>query len=301
MPTCPSDRAGGAPPTFGQLLARGADWLARKGWPADEARTVAETLVSEAMGLRGRAGLALRAGETPGAAQVEALRGWFGRVGRGEPVQYVLGRWPFFSVELRVSPAALIPRPETEGLVERILAHPVWACAQRAADIGTGTGAIAIALAAEARRQGRPLCLAAVDVSPEALALARANVADNRLGDRVDCVEGTGAAGLPPGSCDFIVSNPPYIASAEVDALPLLIRAHEPRLALDGGPDGLGVIAQIVLDATQALRPGGWLFFEIGEDQGLSVRRLMERAGFAEVAVAPDLAGHDRYAEGRLP
>ena len=134
----------------------------------------------------------------------------------------------------------------------------------------------------------------------EALALAARNVAGNGLADRVVCVRGDGAACLAPGSCDLIVSNPPYIPTAEWAALPSLIRDHEPRLALDGGPDGLRVVAQIVLDATQALRPGGWLFLEIGENQGLSTRRLMERAGFGEVRVLPDLAGLDRYAEGRL-
>lgn len=297
MPTCPSDE----PPAAGQLVARGAAWLARKGVPADEARTLSEILVSDALGLRGRAGLALARGRVLAPEALGALRARFARVAAGEPIQYVLGRWPFFRAELEVGPAALIPRPETEGLVERVLSSPAWPGARRAADIGTGTGAIAVALAMEAREQGRELRVTAVDLSPEALALARRNVAANRLETRVDCVAGDGASGLEPGAYDLIVSNPPYIPTAEVDALPPLIREHEPRLALDGGPDGLRVIAQIVLDATQALRPGGWLFLEIGEDQGLSARRLLERAGFGDVRVGRDLAGLDRYAEGRLP
>lgn len=296
MPTCLSEGA----PTTGGLAARGAAWLARKGVPGDEAPTLAELLVADALGLRGRTSLLLARERVLSPEAVEALRARFVRLAQGEPIQYILGRWPFFRAELAVSPAALIPRPETEGLVERVLASPAWPEARVAADIGTGTGAIAIALAGEARAQGRDLRVTAVDLSSEALALAARNVAENGLADRVVCVRGDGAACLAPGSCDLIVSNPPYIPTAEWAALPSLIRDHEPRLALDGGPDGLRVVAQIVLDATQALRPGGWLFLEIGEDQGLSARRLMERAGFGEVRVLPDLAGLDRYAEGRL-
>ena len=99
----------------------------------------------------------------------------------------------------------------------------------------------------------------------------------------------------------MVVSNPPYIASAEVDALPALIREHEPRLALDGGADGLEMLRQLVLDVALALRPGGRLFLEIGDDQGLALRRLLECAGYTQVIVARDFAGHDRYAEGELP
>ncbi len=113
-------------------------------------------------------------------------------------------------------------------------------------------------------------------------------------------MEGDGCAALGPGSQDIIVSNPPYIAAATVDALPPLIREHEPRMALDGGPDGLDILRQIVLDATQALRPGGRLFLEIGDEQGLDLRRLLDRAGYTEVTLARDFAGHDRYAEGSL-
>lgn len=293
--TCPSEAL-----PLGALLDRGAAYLARHGVPPDEARAQAEILAEEATGLR-RARLLLHLREAPAPEAVEALRGMLVRVARGEPVQYVVGRWPFCGAELGVSPAALIPRPETEGLVERVLAHPSWRAARRVADIGTGTGAIAVALALAAKAEGRAVEILAVDLSPEALALARRNALGNGVGGLVSCLEGDGAAGLAPGSCDLVVSNPPYIPSAEVDALPPLIRDHEPRLALDGGPDGLGVIRQVILDCTQALRPGGRLFLEIGEDQGLSVRRLLERAGYGAVAVGKDLAGHDRYAEGTLP
>ena len=286
--------------TLGTLIRRGAAYLARHGVPPAEAPTQAEILAEEATGFT-RGKLLLHQADIPDTAVVDRLREMLVRVAKGEPLQYVVGHWPFCGAELEVAPCALIPRPETEGLVERILRHPVWRTARFAADIGTGTGAIAIALALAAKAEHRPVEIHAIDLSPEALNLARNNAVDNGVKDLVFCDEGNGASGLAQGRYDFIVSNPPYIASADVDALPPLIRDREPRLALDGGPDGLDVLRQIILDATQALRPGGRLFLEIGEDQGLSVRRLLERVGYGDVVIARDLAGHDRYAEGSLP
>ena len=294
MPTCPSDEK---PLTIGRLLSSGAAYLCRHGISPEEAPVQAEILVEEAVGGR----LYLRREEVPAEAVVVRLRELFRRVAGGEPVQYVVGHWPFHEIELKVDARALIPRPETEELVERVLRSEVWGRATAVADIGTGTGAIALALAAAARRQGRQLAVTAVDLSPAALALAQENAAALGLVEAVTFVLGDGAAALPPNRFDLIVSNPPYIASAEVDALPPLIVANEPRLALDGGADGLVLLRQIVLDAALALRPRGRLFLEIGEDQGLALRRLLDCAGYTQVVVARDFAGHDRYAEGSLP
>lgn len=337
MMTCPSKDSS---PTVGRLLDSGAAYLSRHGVEAHEAHTQAEILVSEAMGLSGP-GLMLARNQEPGEATLERLRGMFRRVAAGEPVQYVVGHWPFHDIELKVDPRALIPRPETEELVERVLRSPQWPHAQAIADIGTGTGAIVLSLAAAREKMRgirgnggaertagalphpatvvnlcvptlpaessprlhafKPACLfTAVDLSPEALSLARENAEALGLADCVYFVLGNGGAALAPGSMDIIVSNPPYIAAKEVDALPPLIRAHEPRMALDGGPDGLDILRQIVLDATQALRPGGRLFLEIGDDQGLTLRRLLDCAGYTDVVIAKDFAGHDRYAEGTL-
>lgn len=297
MTTCPSDRP---VLTVGQALSAGAAYLVRHGIAAQEAQTQAEILVEEALGIRAP-GLALRRNEPVDEAVVARLRRDFCRLAAGEPVQYVVGHWPFHAIELKTDRRALIPRPETEELIERILRSRQWREARAVADIGTGTGAIALALAAAARREGRAVAVTAVDLSPEALSLARENAQALGLSGAVDFVEGNGASRLAPGAFDLIASNPPYIASAEVDALPALIKDHEPRLALDGGADGLDILRQLVLDAALALRPGGRLFLEIGDDQGLSLRRLLECAGYTRVVVARDFAGHDRYAEGELP
>lgn len=141
--TCPSE----APLTLGDLVDRGAAYLVRHGVPPDEAPTQAEILVEEAVGLR-RPALLLRRADRPAPEAVARLREAFRRVAAGEPLQYVVGHWPFLGAELRVAPGALIPRPETEGLVERVLRHPLWPAARHAADIGTGTGAIANAYGA---------------------------------------------------------------------------------------------------------------------------------------------------------
>lgn len=297
MTTCPSEVE---PLTLGRLLEAGVAYLCRHGIAAQEAQVQAEILVEEALGIRAP-GLALRRAEPVDEAVVARLRRDFCRLAAGEPVQYVVGHWPFHAIELKTDRRALIPRPETEELVERVLKSAQWREARAVADIGTGTGAIALALAAAARREGRSVAVTAVDLSPEALSLARENAQALGLSEAVTFVEGNGASVLAPGGFDLVVSNPPYIASAEVDALPALIREHEPRLALDGGADGLEMLRQLVLDVALALRPGGRLFLEIGDDQGLALRRLLECAGYTQVVVARDFAGHDRYAEGELP
>ncbi|MEG1479450.1 MAG: peptide chain release factor N(5)-glutamine methyltransferase [Kiritimatiellia bacterium] len=282
--------------TIGRLLESGAAYLLRKGLSAEEARTQSEILISEILALPSLQ-LSFHRDVVPPSESIDRLRSLFHRVGHGEPVQYVIGHWPFHNIELKTDARALIPRPETEVLVERVLASPGWSSAHHILDIGTGTGAIILALAHAAR--GTDKTFTAIDLSPEALSLARENA--SALGLSISFIEGNGCAQQPQASADIIISNPPYISTADVDALPPLIRAHEPRLALDGGADGLNLLRQILLDATQVLRPGGRLFFEIGDDQGLSLRRLLDCAGYTDVVIAKDFAGHDRYAEGSLP
>ncbi len=275
--------------------------MRRHGIVETEAQVQAEILLSEAVGFKGPR-LHLEAERELDTPAVETLRGQFLRLAQGEPIQYVLGRWPFHDIELKTDRRALIPRPETEELVERILRSKQWARARHVVDIGTGTGAIVLALAAAREREAPGMTrFTAIDLSEDALALARENAQALGLEHRVEFRLGDGARSLEANSCDILVSNPPYITTADVDALPPLILKHEPRLALDGGADGLDILRQILLDATQALRSGGRIFFEIGDEQGLSMRRLLDRAGYTEVTIAKDFAGHDRYAEGSLP
>ncbi len=298
MKTCPSDEA---VMTLGRLLEAGAAYLRKYGIAPEEALSQTEILLSQVMGFQGPRLYLERDRVVPDAC-VEKLRTQFLRLSKGEPLQYILGEWPFHQIHLKTDARALIPRPETEQLVERVLQSPQWKTATSVADIGTGTGAIILSLAF-AREQIAPgqTAFTAIDLSPEALSLAKENAQALHLDHRIDFRLANGASTLPQRSCDIIVSNPPYISTAETNALPSLILAHEPRMALDGGEDGLDILRQIVLDATLVLRPGGRLFLEIGDEQGLSMRRILDRAGYTDVVIAKDFAGHDRYAEGSLP
>lgn len=227
--------------------------------------------------------------------QLEALRRGVRRLGAGEPLQYVVGDTGFMGHTFKVDRRALIPRPDTESLVERVLAcDALW---QRAApsvvDVGTGSGCIVISLALA--RSGAYI---AIDANAEALTLARENAERLQVAERIQFQEGDLLVGLAPGSADAVVANLPYIRTADMAALPRHILAHEPLTALDGGADGLCLIRRLAADAVGVLRPGGWLFLEIGFDQGPSVKALLEAGGYSEVTVHPDLGGRDRVVSG---
>jgi release factor glutamine methyltransferase len=227
---------------------------------------------------------------------VDALRRGLQRVAKGEPVQYVLGQWDFRSLTLKVDRRALIPRPETEQLVELVLkSRQVRESAKPlVVDVGTGTGCIVLSLAKE-MRDG---VFVGLDVSPDALALAKENAVFTGLDGRVLFAESDGCGEFDPASVDVLVSNPPYIPSKVVDGLEPHIRDHEPRLALDGGPDGLGVYRSLLMDAVMVLKPGGGVFFEIGDEQGPALRGMLDEYGFTDVTIAKDYSGRDRYATG---
>ncbi len=212
------------------------------------------------------------------------------RCARGEPVAYLTGHRGFWSFDLLVSPQTLIPRPETELLVERALQHAPTDAALRIADLGTGSGAIALALAYE-----RPLAqVAAVDVSEGALTVARANAHALHL-DNVEFRQGDWLQPLAGERFDLIASNPPYIAVGDphLDAL-----RYEPEPALSSGRDGLDAIRIIVRDAPAHLRCGGWLLLEHGWDQGEAVRALFEIACFDTVQTHRDLEDRERVTSG---
>jgi release factor glutamine methyltransferase len=213
----------------------------------------------------------------------------------GEPVAYLTGRREFWGLDLAVTPAVLIPRPETETLVEAVLARLPADARVRVLDLGTGSGAIALAIAKE-----RPLAqVTATDVSAEALDVARANAARLGLGNAT-FVRSDWYAGAPDGPYDAIVANPPYIDPAD----PHLVQGDlrfEPRGALTPGSTGLSALAAIVAGASGRLAPGGLLAVEHGFDQGERVRALFDDAGFVAVEAFRDLAGLWRVVAGRSP
>jgi len=208
----------------------------------------------------------------------------------GEPLAYLVGEREFRGLALTVTAAVLVPRPETEGLVEWAL--EVAPPGADVADLGTGSGAIALAL----RHARADLSVTATDTSAGALAVARANAARLRL--PVTLAQGDWWAPLAGRRFDVAVSNPPYVAGGDPHLAAL---QHEPRAALTPEGDGLAAIRTIVAGAAAHLRPGGWLLLEHGHDQGQAARSLMAGAGFEAVATRTDLAGLDRCTGGHLP
>ncbi len=214
------------------------------------------------------------------------------------PLPYLTGRVEFYNLEFEITPEVLIPRPETETLVDLALAHCSSSTHSSSthsliADVGTGSGCIAVSLAVHLPRA----TIYAIEISPVALAVARRNVERHGVAARVRLVVGD-VLTPRPGLVDLIVSNPPYIPTGDCGSLPASVRDYEPRLALDGGPDGLVTIRRLLAQAPAVLRPGGALLIEIGADQGEAAshlaRTLFPRAA---VRVHPDLAGRDRVLE----
>lgn len=211
----------------------------------------------------------------------------------GVSVAYLLGRREFWSLEFVVNPAVLVPRPETELLVERVLAL-VTASTASVADLGTGSGVVAIALAHE-RPQWR---VVGTDASTEALAVASGN--GGRLANgRVEWLPGDWYEALANRRFDALASNPPYIADADPVLLADGLR-HEPRAALTPGGDGLAALTTLINGAPEHLNPGGWLVLEHGNTQGETLRSLLVARGFTHVTSHRDLAGHERVTEGKL-
>lgn len=228
-------------------------------------------------------------------AQVEAFLGLQTRREQGEPVAYLLGEREFMGHRFQVGPGVLIPRPETELLVEQVQAALSHAKASRVLDLGTGSGAIAISIALALPEA----CVTATDASPQALALAQRNAAS--LGARVAFRQGDWYQALPAdaGPFDLIVSNPPYIAAGDAHLTQGDLR-FEPDIALTDGADGLAAIRVIVEQAPRWLAPGGQLWLEHGYDQAQAVQQLLRQAGFTQVSSLPDLAGIPRATGGHI-
>ena len=209
---------------------------------------------------------------------------------RSEPIQYITGEREFYGLTFVVTPDVLIPRPETEHLVEAALERIPPNTPFHIADVGTGSGAIAVALAV-----ARPLAkLTAIDISPEALRIAKQNASAHQVDERLDFVEANLFAGAAASSIDMIVSNPPYIANGERATLDAEVREFEPATALFAGPTGLEIYERLIPQAANALKPGGWLLMEIGAGQQLQLSQLLK--GWSSVSFVPDLQGIPRVA-----
>ncbi|MEG2803925.1 peptide chain release factor N(5)-glutamine methyltransferase [Stenotrophomonas sp.] len=278
-----------APRDVRQLLAEAASAL-----PGVEGRHEAELLLLHVLE-RERSWLFAHATDPVAPAEAARFAGLLARRVAGEPVAYLVGHRGFWTLDLAVNTATLIPRPETELLVELALARLPVGTAAAVADLGTGSGAIALALASE-----RPQAtVVATDISAEALAVARANAARNGL-QGVRFLQGAWFAPLQGQRFDLIASNPPYIASDDPHLQQGDLR-HEPATALASGIDGLDDIRLIVAEAAAHLLPGGWLLIEHGWDQGAAIRALFTQAGLAQVHTERDLEDRDRVTRGCLP
>jgi len=280
-------------PTLRSTLDQAASRLASGPHP-DRARRDAESLLLHATGLS-RASLLAHDTDELSPAQSEAFAALIARRSAGEPIQQITGQAEFFGLPFRVTPDVLIPRPETEHLVERAIELLRTAASPRILDIGSGSGAIAVALA-----HALPgAAVTSVDISPAALAVARDNAARNHA--RVRFLEGNLLAPVAAEHFDLIASNPPYVPETDRPSLSVEVRDFEPALALFAGPDGLAIYRRLIPQAFAALVPGGWLLLEIGYGQRDAIHALLAAAGFASIAFTADLQGIPRVAEARRP
>lgn len=280
-------------PTVRDILQRSSAYLAERG--VDSPALSAQLVLGKALGLS-RLDLLLQSDRPLGEAELAAARDLLRRRGRGEPAAYILGEKEFFGLAFAVTPAVLIPRPETECVVEEAEGLFPRDGALDFVDLGTGSGCLAVALAVRF-----PLARGlAVDQSAEALAVAQGNAGRHGVADRVRFVRGDfadlAALGVAPGTRDLVAANPPYVSEAEYAKVSREVRDFEPRAALVPGPTGLEAVAALAPAALAALRPGGALILEMGAAQAAAVREILSGAGFARVRVRRDLAGRDRVA-----
>lgn len=278
-----------------RVLAWAADYLTRRG--NETGRLDAELLLSRVLKLD-RIGLIMHSERALSSAELHDFRELFKRRRAGEPIAYLLGEREFFGILLRVDKRVLIPRPDTERLVEVALERTrARSMLGAALDLCTGSGCVAIAFA-----RARPTwSVAGVDVSPDALAVAGDNSQRTGAVRNLRLLEGSLFAPVPGERFDLITANPPYIPSGELAELPLDVRGFEPHLALDGGGDGLDLVREIASQAPRHLTPGGLLALEIGADQGARTVEILRERGYVDVQLARDLGGRDRVASGYGP
>lgn len=265
----------------------------------ESARYEAEVLLQHALGMQ-RIMIYANFDRALQPDELKVIRGLVKRRGKHEPMAYIAGSRGFWSIDIKTDPRALIPRSDTETLVEAALARIPVDAPSRVVDVGTGSGAIALALAHDAEHAE----VAAVDVSADALSLARENADALNLTGRVTFFESDLLAGLPADwltGLDCVVSNPPYISQDELDVMGKGVVEFEPHLALFADDDGLAIIKRLIPESYTALKQGGWLLCEIGFAQGSAVKALFEAQGFEHVEVLKDLGRKDRVVLGQRP
>lgn len=284
------------PWTIGRLLSWTVEYLGKHG--ADNPRLDAEVLLAEARGCR-RIDLYAAYGE-PATDEVRtAFRELVRRRAEGTPVAYLVGRREFYALDFEVNSDVLIPRPETEHLViallDQVKKHPKSDATIQIVDVGTGSGVLAICAAKYVPNS----CVTAIDISPAALTVARRNAERHGVADRIKFVEGNILTTEPDEPrFDYVVSNPPYISTAEMEQLDRDVRDHEPEIALRAGDKGTEVIAPLIEQATTRLKPGGVLLIEISPMIAKEVEQLIQKESSLELApTIRDLAGHSRIVQ----
>ena len=278
--------------TVGSVLDWSADYLTQKG--ADQARLDAELLLAAALD-QDRLYLYLNKQQPLAADELAAYKKLIQRRASREPVAYILRQRGFWKSDFLVGPGCLVPRPETELVVETALTGTSVEDQMTILELGVGSGAIVLSLLQE-----RPEATAVgVDISPQALTWARRNAENLHLAERIELIEGDLFAPVQGREFDLIVTNPPYVADDVYPGLAPEITDYEPQTALTSGPEGLDCLRRIIDQGQDYLVPGGWLLTEIGDDQGRAVKELFQAAGWSEARVLPDLAGLDRVVAGR--
>jgi len=267
----------------------------------EQPRAAAEIFLAHTLGV-GRVDLYIQYDRPLEAHELETFKGFIQRRVQREPVAYIVGNKEFWSMDLKVTPDVLIPRPETETLVEAaltIVPPEPGTVPLKIMDLGTGSGAIVLAMASERPEQS----FFAVDRSEKALAVAQDNARMHELDKALTFLQGNWFDPVRDLGryFDVIVSNPPYISSHELEILPPEITQYEPREALDGGPDGLEAIRLIIKQASDHIVAWGWLIFEIGHDQWAAVEKLIAGSGaYSDWAVIKDYSGYDRVVMTRV-
>jgi len=260
----------------------------------DRAQKDAELLLLHVLG-QSRAWLLAHPGDTVSESACAHYSELLERRYRGEPIQYIVGETEFYGLPFRVAPDVLIPRPETEHVVEKAIALARALPRPRIADVGTGSGAIAVSLA----HHLPDAQITAIDLSPNALVIAKENTARNKVRDRVRFIEGDLLAPVATEQFDLVVSNPPYVASSDRDTLAIEVRDFEPPMALFAGNDGLDADRRLIPAARGVLVPGGFIVLEIGFSQEEPVGALLRAHGFDSIVFTPDLQGIPRVASAR--